>query len=438
MRILLFQNGAHPLFELAVKHEVPTPWELLLFIALGLAAGLAAVALTRSIYFVEDTFRKLPIHWMWWPAIGGVVVGLVGLVFPAALGVGYDVIGGILNLGDPERGLGHMQLTPWGGAWTHSTLALLAAVAVFKTLAWCVSLGSGTSGGVLAPILMIGGALGGAVGMGVKHYLWPTADPSMWALVCMAGVFAGTTRAPLTSIVFAVELTHDVSALLPLLLVCTLADLISVLLLPYSIMTEKIARRGLSVGHEYELDVLATLRVRDVMTTPVETVPMSMSVAALFEKFYGDPTARHYQSYPVVDDAGRLVGMVSQDDLPRYAVRDHLAWLVVADLMTAKPVVTNPDEGLRQAAQRMIGSGLGRLPVVDRSDPGKLVGILAHRDVLKAMARRLEEENQRERFFQVANLLLRSAQKAGPAKVPQGPAAPPAELPADRGPGEEG
>jgi H+/Cl- antiporter ClcA/predicted transcriptional regulator len=413
-RAVIFPEGAQALFDLTNKHQVPTPGQLVLFVGLGLAAGFASVGLTRSIYLVEDLFRKLPIHWMWWPALGGLVVGLIGLVFPAALGVGYDVIHGILTGEVTEMGL-------LPGDWGHNALLVLAAIAFFKFLAWCVALGSNTSGGVLAPILMVGGALGGALGRGVHHYLWPDADPTLWALVCMAGVFAGTTRAPLTSVVFALELTHDLPAFLPLLLVCTLSDLVSVLLLPHSIMTEKIARRGLTVGHEYELDVLATLRVRDVMTAPVETVPVHLSVADLFEKFYGDPGLRHFQSYPVVDGAGRLVGLVSQDDLPRYAVRDDLTWLVVADLMSAKLTVTHPNEGLRQAAQRMIGSGLGRLPVVDPAEPGRLLGILSHRDVLKALARRLEEEHRRERFFEVASFLVRSAQEKAPASPPVAP-----------------
>ncbi len=400
MRMVIFPDGAAPLFALARVHAVPGPVELILFIALGLVAGLTSVALTRGIYWVEDAFRKLPVHWMWWPAIGGLAVGLVGLVFPAALGVGYDVIRGILNGNLPEQNL---------VSWTSNALILFLAVAVFKAIAWCVSLGSGTSGGVLAPILMIGGALGGVLGMAVHRLVLPGADYTLWALVCMAGVFAGTTRAPLTSIVFALELTHDLPAFLPLLLVCAISDLVSVLMLPYSIMTEKIARRGLAIGHEYELDVLATLRVKDVMTTPVQTVPMNMGVVALFQMFYGDPSARRYQAYPVVDETGRLVGMVSQDDLPRFAVLDDLTWLVVADLMATNIVVTYPNEGLRQAAQRMVVAGIGRLPVVDPADPSRLAGMLSHRDVLKAMARRLEEENRRERFLDAASWLIRSA-----------------------------
>jgi H+/Cl- antiporter ClcA/predicted transcriptional regulator len=407
MRLLIFDNGAEPLFPLTVTHSTPTPYQLLLFVGLGLVAGLVAVGLTRGIYWIEDTFRRLSIHWMWWPALGGVVVGLVGLVFPAALGVGYDVITAILN-----NNLDQLDLLPWAGDWGQLPLVLLLAVVTFKTLAWCVSLGSGTSGGVLAPVLMIGGAVGGALGLIVQSLHGGAADPSLWALVCMAGVFAGTTRAPLTSIVFALELTHDLPAFLPLLLVCALCHLVSVLLLPYSIMTEKLARRGLRVGHEYELDVLATLRVQDVMTAPVQTVPMNMRVEKLFEMFYGDPVTNRYQAYPVVDEANRLVGMVSKDDLPRLAVLENLRWLVVADLMSSRLIVAHPDEGLRQAAQRMVMTGVGRLPVVDPTDPGRLVGILSHRDVFKALARRLEEEDRRERFLDAISWLFSTAPRA--------------------------
>jgi CIC family chloride channel protein len=410
MRILFFTNGDKALFDLNVNHGAVNPWQLPLFVGLGLAAGLASVVLTKSIYFVEDTFRKLPLHWMWWPAIGGLAAGLVGLIFPAALGVGYDVIANILNNRVTE-----MNLAPWAGGLAGNTIFLLAAIAFFKTIAWCISLGSGTSGGVLAPILMIGSSVGGALGL-VAHQFWPDVEPTLWAEVCMAGVFAGTTRAPLTSIVFVLELTQDLPAFLPLLLVCAVSNLVSVMFLRHSIMTEKIARRGLKVANEYELDVLAALRVQDVMTAPVQTVPMNMRVEKLFELFYGDPTAHRFQAYPVVDDNGKLVGMVSQDDLPRFAVLDDLTWLMVADLMTPRPVVAYPDEGLQDAAQRMVVTGEGRLPVVERSDHSKLLGILSHRDVLKAMAKRLEEENRRERFYHAASWLVRSANLNAPAK----------------------
>ncbi len=420
MRIIIFTNGAEPLFKLIHPHHVPTPLELLLFVGLGIVAGIAAIILTRSIYLVEDAFRALPIHWMWWPALGGLAVGIVGLFFPAALGVGYDIIGGILNFtGSPDDPLMKMNLVWWAGPLAHNAVLVLGAILVFKMVAWCISLGSGTSGGVLAPILMVGGALGGTIGMAV-HHAWHVIEPSMWAEVCMAGVFAGTTRAPLTSIIFALELTHDLPAFLPLLIVCAIADLMSILALPYSIMTEKIARRGLPVGHDYELDVLATLRVKDVMSAPVETVPMNMRVTALFEMFYGDPNVKRYQAYPVVDETGRLVGVVSQDDLPRFAVLDDLTWLVVADLMSSNPVVVYPDEGLRDAAQRMVVAGVGRLPVVERTNPSRVLGMLSHRDVLKAIARRLDEEHRRERFFDAASWLMQTASREAPTLVRSG------------------
>ncbi|HJV60955.1 MAG TPA: chloride channel protein, partial [Albitalea sp.] len=208
---------AGPLFPL---HTAAATWPALLScVVAGLFAGLLSASLSRALYAVEDAFHRLPVHWMWWPALGGLVVGIGGWLQPRALGVGYDVIADLLN---------HRLLV-------HAALALLAA----KALMWVLALGSGTSGGVLAPLLMIGAGLGTVLGVWL-----PGGDPDLWPLVCMAAMLAGVLGAPLTAVVFAYGLTGDGNALLPLLLTCAASYGFSVMAMRRSILTEKVARRG--------------------------------------------------------------------------------------------------------------------------------------------------------------------------------------------------
>ncbi|HMC89333.1 MAG TPA: chloride channel protein [Gemmataceae bacterium] len=372
-------QGTAPLYPVAAEH-VLSGWQLPLCALLGVCAGLLAVGLSRSIYLIEDLFERLPVHWMWWPVLGGAVVGLVGLVFPQALGVGAE----------------HVRAM----AASQATFGFLLAMLLCKTVAWTVSLGSGTSGGVLGPLLLIGGALGGTLAGLANGVAAGTAEPGLWSVLCMAAVFAGATRAPLTSIVFAMELTHDAGIFLPLLVACAVSDLVSVGMLRHSIMTEKIARRGVSIGHEYELDALALFTVSQVMTTEVETVPMSLPLRRFLDRVYVQQTRAKHQGYPVVDETGRLVSMVTRSDLPEYAWREDLGWLVVADIMSTRPVIVAwPDEPLRLAAEHMLQAGVGRLPVVPPDQPERVVGILTRGDVLKALAQRAEDENKRERLI---------------------------------------
>jgi H+/Cl- antiporter ClcA len=371
-------RGSDPLFP-AVGNHAPHWIDLPLFAALGLCAGLMAVFLTRAVSLIEDAFDRLALHWMWWPALGGLAVGLVGLVFPQALGIGAEYVGQMVA--------------------GRAALGFLLAMLVCKTLAWTVALGSGTSGGVLGPLLLMGSALGGTLACLAGAILPVGPEPGLWALVCMAAVFAGATRTPLTAVVFGLELTHDTAALLPLLIACTLSDLVSLSLLKHSLMTEKIARRGVPIDHDYERDVLAAQTVGQVMTIQVEVVPQSLALVDLLARFQGGSRAKH-QGYPVVDAAGRLVGMVTRSDLPESARREVLDWLIVDDLMGRRGlVVTWPEEPLRDAADRMLAAGVGRLPVVAPEAPDRLVGLLSRSDVLKALARRVEDEHRRERLL---------------------------------------
>jgi H+/Cl- antiporter ClcA len=374
--------GTGPLFPVAAFHL--SGWDLPVFAALGLCGGLLAVLLSKAIYVVEDFFERLPIHWMWWPVLGGIAVGLIGVLFPQALGVGAE----------------HVQAMTAGKA----TLGFLTAMLVCKSIAWTVSLGSGTSGGVLGPLLLMGGALGGTLACLANHTVGGAFEPGLWSVVCMAAVFGGATRTPLTSVIFALELTHESNVLLPVLIACMVSDLVSLGLLKHSIMTEKIARRGVHIGHEYELDALAIQSVGQVMTADVETVPLSLPLRRLMDLFYVHEHGARHQGYPVVDDAGRLVSMVTRSDLPELSGRDELGWLIAADVMSVRQtVVAWPDELLRSAAERMLTAGVGRLPVVLPEQPTRIVGILSRSDVFKALARRADEETRRERLLGGAN-----------------------------------
>jgi CIC family chloride channel protein len=275
-----------------------------LCVASGVAAGLLALLATTLVYLSEDTFQRLPVHWMWWPAIGGVIIGIGGLIVPQALGVGYDVIEAELN--------GTIALN------------LIVGILIVKTLIWSLSLGSGTSGGVLAPMLMIGGALGG-----LEATVFPHVGAGFWPLVGLAGVLGGVMRSPLTGVVFALELTHRYEALLPLLIGATAAYVVSVLVLRRSVLTQKIARRGLHLTREYSVDPLEVLFVGDVMSSEVEPPdPLSPEAVA-----HADDTLRHVAyamaEYGVTrmlvvdrDNRERPLGTVTLEQLLQGRLRD--------------------------------------------------------------------------------------------------------------------
>jgi chloride channel protein, CIC family len=367
MAVRLAYAGAAPFFPM--PGLVPQgAVAIVTYVVIGALSGGASVLITRLVYAVEDGFARLPLHWMWWPALGGLVVGLVGVVAPHTLGVGYD------NIADLVSG----------------RLVVGAAVALFawKLLSWTTALGSGTSGGTLAPLFTIGGGLGAALGAAAA-YAFPEAgvDPRIAALVGMAALFAGASRAVLASVVFAFETTLAPFAILPLLGGCTAAFLVSCLAMRNSIMTEKIARRGVRVPAEYAADYLDQVLVRDAASKPVCTVQADMSAGELLAWLESGASGTQHQGFPVCDAAGRLVGVVTRRDLARS--RDPAAR--VADLATAPVVSISEDGTLREAADLMTLAGVGRLPVVARGDAGRTIGILTRSDLLSAHLRRLEE-----------------------------------------------
>ena len=364
--------GAGPIFPVT-PHAALTGNALLAAAGLGVAAGFASGLLTLLVYSCEDLFQRLPVHWMWWPAIGAVFIGLGGLVEPRVLGVGYDTIHSLLR--------GEL-LGP-----------VLIGLLVAKALVWSIALGSGTSGGVLAPLLIMGGALGSLAG----SYL-PVGDPGLWALVGMAAIMGGTMRSPLTAMVFAVELTRDFN-LFPALLIGSVAALgVTVLLMRRSILTEKLARRGHHITREYSIDPFELARVRDVMDREAPTVPAGLKLSELSDRIAaGDPELTRRQGTLIVDEQGHLMGIITRGDIVRALRHKNAAEMTVAEAGSTKLAVAFPDEPLHTAITKMLDRDVGRLPVVDPEHPTRVVGYLGRAALLAARMRIHEEENVRQR-----------------------------------------
>jgi len=367
--------GAAPLFPVSGALHL-TPSAYLLCAVSGVLSGLLAVVATVLVYASEDTFARLPVHWMWWPAIGGLVIGVGGLFVPQALGVGYDVIGAELN--------------------GSISLGLVVGILVVKTLIWSLSLGSGTSGGVLAPMFMIGGALGA-----LESHIFPAVGPGLWALVALAGVLGGVMRSPLTGIVFAIELTHRLDAMLPLVIGAGSAFLVSVLLLKRSVLTEKIARRGYHLSREYDVDPLEVLFISEVMSTDVVEFETDLTVREAIDAIgvTQDDEGWRQRLYPVVEPGGHLAGVVTRRELFAAALDDDDVTL--EHLVTPDAVVTHADQTLRHAAALMARREVNRLPVVDRNDPDTVVGMVSLTQLLAGRLRDQQEARERERVLRV-------------------------------------
>jgi H+/Cl- antiporter ClcA len=365
--------GAAPVFGMPMLSQ-PSGYALTFYIVLGAFFGLVAVGVTRAVYAVEDRFETLPVHWMWWPALGGIAVGVVGYFSPHTMGVGYDNIEHILSGSLVGRAL--------------------FALCVLKFVSWAIALGSGTSGGTLAPLFTIGGGLGAAIGAVIASLLPGLGvDARIAGLVGMAAIFAGSSRALLASIVFAFETTLQPLGLLPLLGGCTAAYLVSCVLMRHTIMTEKIARRGVRVPSEYAADYLDQVWVGNVATKSVTALAATDMVDAV--KVWlaeSTPETRHH-AFPVLGGEGALLGVVTRHEILQ--VSDGAA-TPVCSLLKRPPAVAFADSSLREAADLMVREGVGRLPVVTRAEPNKVVGILTRSDLLSAHARRLDENGRRQ------------------------------------------
>jgi CIC family chloride channel protein len=370
--------GLGPMFQVNPM-DFAIPRALPFYLVLGLICGLAAVGFSKLLYWVEDLFEKLPFDQVWWPAIGALGLGIIGFFVPRVLGVGYDTIGDILN--------GSL-------AWK-----LLLVVMLAKAAALAVSLGSGTSGGLLAPCFMWSAAMGGIFAMVANHFV-PGAHLSAaaFALVAMGAVFGAASRATFTFIIFAFEITRDYNSVLPLMLVSVIADGIAMLLMPKSsIMTEKLARRGLHVHQDYEADVLAQTRVADTMDRELPVVTAAMKVGVLAERIARrEPAVARHEALLVFDDTGNLSGIITRGDLIRALDKDPSGAMDVLEAGTSKLIVTHPDELISEAASKMLRYGIGRLPVVDRADHRKALGYLSRSGVMAARLRGFHDEHLRE------------------------------------------
>lgn len=359
--------GSGPLFPFTTVLDLPW-WGLVAALGVGLLAGLQSGLMTRLLYAAEDVFERLPVHWMWWPMLGGLFVGLGGLVEPRALGVGYDIIGDLLA--------GDMATSEAG------------RLLLVKSAIWLLALASGTSGGVLAPLLILGGTAGWLEGQFLPG------DASCWALIGMAAMMGGSMRAPLTGVLFAIELTGNSGLLLPLLAATGGAYAVTVLLLKRSILTEKIARRGRHIVQEYSVDPFELLRVEDVMVREVDTLPAGMPIDAAVAFFMAD-THRH-KAYPVLDADAALAGMVSRADVLRWRMEGAHDRQTLGELISDPAVTVGyPDELLGRIADRMVAGEVGRVPILARGSR-RVVGLVARKDLLhiRAIANGAERERR--------------------------------------------
>ena len=379
MRLLL--EGTQPVFHMP-DIAPPGMGALACYVLLGGLMGVAAAGVTWAVYWIEDAFDRLPIHWMWWPAIGAVVVGIAGYFSPRTLGVGYDNISAIIS-----------------NRWTTQAIIFLCAM---KFISWSVSLGSGTSGGTLAPLYTIGGGIGHVIGA-AGAWLLPFAgiDVRVAALVGTAAIFAGASRAMLASAVFAFETTQQPYGLLPLLGGCAASYLAATLLMKNSIMTEKIARRGIRTPAEYIADPLDQVLVREIASTAVVTLSSAQTVAEVRDWIAGGHAGSSHQGFPVLGASGSLIGVITRRDL---LDSDVSAGKRIEELIRRAPRFVYDDCTARQAANHMINHDIGRLPVVSRSQPPKLVGIVTRSDILSGYRRILDESTIESPLLRIPKL----------------------------------
>ena len=340
----------------------PSAWSSVVAIIAGGLIGVASCYITRLVYWIEDMFEHLPVHWMWWPALGAVAVGVMGIIEPRTLGVGYDNIEGALS-----------------GSFG---LAALAALCAAKLVSWSIALGSGTSGGTLAPLMTLGSGMGYLFAAGIA-YIAPHAgiDPRVAALVGMTAMFAGASRALLASIAFALESTHQLADAFPIVAGVALAYFASCLLMKTTIMTEKLARRGVQVAAEYDVDPLAHVLVGQLATRALQVLPSTATVSETLTRLAREGV--QHQAYPVIRE-GKLVGVVTMRSLLGGSPDAR-----VEELVSRKPVVIRPDENGRAAASKMAVHGIGRLIVVDPNDRDVPIGIISRSDLIRGFSKQI-------------------------------------------------
>jgi chloride channel protein, CIC family len=381
---LLFQ-GPHPVFPMP-DVAAPQLMAMAFYVFLGALMGVAAAAATRIVYLTEDAFERLPIHWMWWPMLGGLAVGAIGYFVPRTLGVGYENISAIL-----------------ANQWAVKTVAILC---LMKFVSWTIAISSGTSGGTMAPLFTIGGALGQVLAaIAVAVLPGAAIDLKVAALVGMAAIFAGASRAFLASTVFAFEATLQPFSLLPLLGGCAASYLVAILLNKNSLMTEKIVRRGVATTHEYAADVLAQVTVREVATAPVVTLSGTQTVAEARRWLNGGSPESMHQGFPILDASGNLIAVVTRRDLLNPNVPEGKR---LSELPSRLPKFVHEDCTVRQAVDHPVRHEIGRVPVLSRDKPHRLLGILTRSDILSAFRRGLDDTIREPPTLRVPRFTARS------------------------------
>ncbi|HTS18404.1 MAG TPA: chloride channel protein [Verrucomicrobiae bacterium] len=369
--------GSRAMFEVGLV-DFGIPRALPYYLLLGVVCGIAAIGFTKLLFWTEDQFLRLPLDQMWWPAIGGLGLGVIGYFQPRVFGVGYDTISDILT----------------GGL----TLKLLVVLMICKAVALVVSLGSGTSGGLLAPMFFSAAAMGAVFADCVNQWI-PGAHLSAgaFAIVAMGAVFGAAARAPFTFIIFAFEITRDYNSVLPLMLVGVISSGIALRFLRESIMTEKLARRGLRVQQEYEADILQEVNVGDVMLRKLQTVPATMPLTEFSDYIAkNDPRFTAHHSTFIIDSENRLVGIIARGDVLRVLEQEPATAKTVLEAGTRELVVTHPDETVYIAVTKMLANDVASLPVVKRGAPHEVIGYFGRRQVMAARMRQFDEEYDME------------------------------------------
>lgn len=374
----VFVFGPGPVFAI---NNIDTPHSeaLFIYVVVGAVIGLIAVGITKLVYVVEDLFEKIPLHWMWWPAIGGVGVGLIGFFAPKTLGVGYENIVDLLN-----------------GKVVGGALFLLV---IAKLVSWLIALGSGTSGGTLAPLFTIGGGLGAILGIAVQNYFpFAGTDIRLFALVGMAALFTGASRALLTTVIFTFEATLQPVGLLPLLGSCTAAYLVSLVMMRNTIMTEKIVRRGILVPSEYEADYLTRQSVAAMGIKEVTCVQESDLLGDIRKEISFTRRTQSHHGYPVLDKDGNLIGVITRKEIFSSANPPEAT---AKSIIKREPVVAFDHITMREAADLMVKHKVGRLPIVAEEEPKKVIGIITRSDLLEVHSTRIQEEEDIARHIRL-------------------------------------
>lgn len=350
---------------------IPGIGAVIAYTILGGLIGLISIWISKSIYEIEDAFEKLPIHWMWWPALGGLAVGIIGYLNPHTLGVGYENIASILN--------GKLAM------------GTLIGLCLLKFISWAIALGSGTSGGTLAPLFTIGSALGAIYGIAIANWLpWLNLDPRIAALVGMAALFAGASRALLASVVFAFETTLQPHGLLPLLGGCTAAYLVSALMMRNTIMSEKLIRRGVRVPSEYSADHLERITAGEICSHEVITLQHSQSIEEVQDWLAQRSPETQHQGYPVLNEAKQIIGVVTRKDLIKSA---HHTSTSIGDLITRSPLTIPESYTAREVADQMLKHNVGRMIVTKDANSNSMIGIITRSDLLSAHYKRINESS---------------------------------------------